>query len=79
MKTLVLPMNQASYELSLRSYALGKADYFRLKDSRQQLIDGKKSYWGGIEDQVKRFTQIVMLVGCDFRNAGGPYACSSKN
>ena len=71
----LLPATKASYDLVLKSYALGKADYLRLADARNNWIDTQKDELSKRAELAQLFNAITITVGCDFRHKGGPHAC----
>jgi outer membrane protein TolC len=75
LKEHVVPMNKASYELTLKSYSYGKADYLLLKDARQNWYESQRTYYGSILDSAKVYNQILLQVGCDFTGRSTQYVC----
>ena len=69
------PATKASYDLVLKSYSLGKADYLRLSDARNSWIETQKDEINKRSDLAQAFNNITLIVGCDFRNKDGPHAC----
>jgi cobalt-zinc-cadmium efflux system outer membrane protein len=72
---LVLPAAKASYELTLKSYSLGRADYLRLNDARQNWINSQKDYLDKLSNGAQLYNHITQQVGCDLARREGPHAC----
>ncbi len=72
---LVLPAVKASYDLTLRSYMLGKADYLRLTDARQSWMQAQKDSLGHLVEMASSYNQITQLVGCDLSARKTPHGC----
>ena len=75
MQDFLLPATKASYDLTLKSYALGKSDYLRLSDARNNWIGTQRDELSKRSDLAQLFNNITLNVGCDFRNKDGPHAC----
>jgi len=75
MQSFLLPATKASYDLTIKSYALGKADYLRLADARNNWISTQKDELSKRAELAQLFNNITLNVGCDFRNKEGPHAC----
>ncbi|MBI3556870.1 MAG: TolC family protein [Deltaproteobacteria bacterium] len=72
---LVLPAAKASYELTLTTYSLGKADYFILNEARKTWTQAQKDMLAKQVATAQLFNQIVQQVGCDSNSEGGPDGC----
>ena len=72
---LVVPAAKASYDLTLLTYSLGRADYFRLNESRRAWFDSQRSLLSKKQAVAQFFNQFIEQVGCDFSSKGGPHAC----
>lgn len=72
---LVIPAAKASYDLTLLTYGLGRADYFRLNEARKSWLDSEKSYLAKRQTHAQLYNQMIAQVGCDFATSEGPYAC----
>ena len=75
MQDFLLPATKASYDLTLKSYALGKSDYLRLSDARNNWISTQRDELSKRSELAQLFNTITLNVGCDFRNKEGPHAC----
>ena len=71
----LLPATKASYDLVLKSYALGKADYLRLADARNNWVSTQKDEVSQRSQLAQLFNALTLNVGCDFRHKEGPHAC----
>ncbi len=72
---LVLPATKASYDLTLTTYSLGKADYFILNEARKSWTQAQKDMLSKQVAAAQYFNQIVQQVGCDSNSGEGPDAC----
>jgi outer membrane protein TolC len=71
----VVPAAKASYELTLLTYSLGKADYFRLNESRRAWLDAERDLLTKRQNAAQLYNQLIAQVGCDFSRNEGPHAC----
>ncbi len=71
----VIPATKASYDLTLLTYSLGKADYFVLNQARQTWIQAEEDLLSKQLNSAQLFNQIVQEVGCDFMKKEGFHAC----
>jgi outer membrane protein TolC len=75
MSKFVVPAAKASYDLTLLTYSLGKADYFRLNDSRKSWHDAERDLLAKRQSAAQLYNQLIAQVGCDIGKAEGPHAC----
>lgn len=75
MKQFLLPAAKATYDLTLKTYSLGKADYLRLSDARTNWIQTQKDELSKRAELAQLFNNLTLNVGCDFRNKDGIHAC----
>jgi outer membrane protein TolC len=72
---LVLPAAKASYDLTLTTYSLGKADYFILNEARKIWVQAQKDLLAKQVSAAQLYNQIVQQVGCDVTSSEGPDVC----
>lgn len=72
---LVVPAAKASYDLTLLTYGLGKADYFMLNQSRQAWHDAQRDMLTKRQSAAQFYNQVITLMGCDIAKTEGPNAC----
>jgi len=72
---LVVPAAKASYDLTLLTYSLGKADFFRLNESRRSWFESQKSLLAKKQAVAQFYNQFIQQVGCDFTKREGSHAC----
>jgi len=75
LQNLVLPAAKAAYDLALKSFALGKADFVRLNDARSQWV---KAQSDSIQKQLAHaqlHIDLTQQVGCDFSEGARFNAC----
>lgn len=75
MAAVVLPAAKASYDLALKSYSLGRADYLSLNLNRTNFIQAQKDHLNLKLAEAQLYNQVTQLVGCDFSRREGPHAC----
>ena len=75
MVRLVVPAAKASYDLTLMTYSLGKADYFVLNQSRQSWVSSEKDLLTKRQSVAQLYNQLIAQVGCDITKTEGPHAC----
>ena len=75
LQNLVIPGSKASYDLTLKTYTLGRVDYLRLNDSRQNWIQAEKDLLQKKIDAADSYNKIVQQVGCDFPMERGFHVC----
>jgi len=71
----VVPAAKASYDLTLLTYSLGKADFFQLDVSRKAWFDSQKDLLTKKQSVAQFYNQFISEVGCDFSKSEGPHAC----
>lgn len=72
---IVVPAAKASYDLMLLTYSLGRADFFRLNDSRKSWFDSQRQLLAKKQEAAQLFNSFIQGVGCDFTKNEGPHAC----
>ena len=72
---LVVPAAKASYDLTLLTYGLGKADYFALNQSRHSWHDATRDLLTKRQLAAQLYNQLIAQVGCDIAKTGGPNDC----
>lgn len=72
---LVIPAAKANYDLLLTNYSLGKMDYVRLNDAREDWLQAERGYLTTLLNGIRLFNQIVREMGCDPSQDAGYYAC----
>ncbi len=72
---LVIPSAKANYDLVLTNYSLGKMDYLRLNDARENWLQAQRGYITTLLNGARLFNQIIRQLGCDPSQASGYYAC----
>lgn len=72
---LVIPAAKANYDLILTNYSLGKMDYLRLNDARQEWLTAQRNYLTTLRSGAQLFNQITRQLGCDPSLDVGYYAC----
>ncbi len=75
MKKFVVPAAKASYDLTLLTYSLGKADYFRLNEARRTWHDAERDLLAKRQSAAQLYNQLIAQVGCDIGKNEGPHAC----
>ena len=74
--TIVLPAAKASYDLTLTTYSLGKADYFILNEARKNWVQAQKDLLAKKVSAAQLLNQITQEIGCDITNPeGSPNVC----
>lgn len=74
---LVVPAAKESYDLTLLTYSLGKADYFALNQSRKAWHEAMKDLLTKRQNAAQFYNQLIAQIGCDIsRPSGGPNACN---
>ena len=73
---LVVPAAKASYDLTLMTYGLGKADYFMLNQSRQAWHDAERDMLTKRQNAAQFYNQLIAQMGCDIQRTEGPHACN---
>src|SRR5262249_24588863 len=71
----ILPAAKASYDLVLKSYSLGRADYLRLNDARQVWIQAKRDYLSKTLESTMLYNALTLQVGCDLSGKEEAHAC----
>lgn len=77
LERIVIPAAKASYDLTIKSYSMGRADYLRLNDTRSNWIQSQKDDLNLLLTSAQLYNQITQQVGCDFSRQEGPHACNS--
>jgi outer membrane protein len=72
---LVVPAAKASYDLTLLTYSLGKADYFALNQSRKAWHDSMRDLLTKRQNAAQYYNQLIAQLGCDIAKTGGANAC----
>lgn len=72
---LVIPAAKANYELILTNYSVGKMDYVRLNEARQDWLTAQRNHLTTLRSGAQLFNQIVRQLGCDPSSGSGHYAC----
>ncbi|MBC7386287.1 MAG: TolC family protein [Cryobacterium sp.] len=75
LEKIVLPAARASYDLTLLTFSMGRADYFRLSESRRSWMEAQSEFFQKQELAFQFYHQLVIQVGCDFGKSEGPHAC----
>jgi cobalt-zinc-cadmium efflux system outer membrane protein len=75
LKDLVLPAAKAAYDLTLKSYSLGRADYLKLNDARATWVQTERDYLDKVVASAQLFNQLTQQLGCDFTTQEGAHAC----
>ncbi len=73
--SLVIPAAKASYDLNLRNYALGRADFLVLNDSRNTWLSAVQSRMDHDVALVSLYAQISQQLGCFIDDKEGTHAC----
>ena len=76
-ETLVVPAAKQSFELTLLTYALGKADYLIVNQSRQAWHEASRELINKRQNAVQLYNQLIAQVGCDLNQSEGPHACKN--
>jgi outer membrane protein TolC len=71
----VVPAAKASFDLTLVTYGLGKADYLILQQSRQAWHDASKDMLIKRQNAAQLYNQLITQMGCDIAKTEGPNAC----
>jgi outer membrane protein TolC len=71
----VLPLSKSNYDLALTSYSLGKLDYARLQEIREDWLRAERGYVAKQLEAARLFNQLIRTMGCDPSHASGDYAC----
>lgn len=72
---LVVPAAKESFDLTLLTYGLGKADYFSLNQSRKNWHDAMRDLLTKRQAAAQLYNQLIAQVGCDISKSGGPHGC----
>jgi outer membrane protein len=72
---LVVPAAKASYDLTLLTYGLGKADYFALNQSRNAWHDATRDMLTKRQSAAQFYNQLIAQLGCDISRTEGPNVC----
>lgn len=72
---LVVPAAKASYDLTLLTYGLGKADYFMLNQSRRSWHDSLRDVFTKRQSAAQFYNQLIAQMGCDIARTEGPNVC----
>lgn len=72
---LVVPAAKASFDLTLMTYGLGKADYFVLNESRKAWHDAERDMLTKRQAAAQFYNQLVAQMGCDIAQSEGTHAC----
>ena len=72
---LVVPAAKASFDLTLMTYGLGKADYFILNASRKAWHDSERDMLTKRQNAAQFYNQLITQMGCDIAKSEGPNVC----
>lgn len=72
---LLLPSVRAGYELTMKSFSLGKVDYLRVADARRNLIQAEKDKVQKELAMALLYIQLTQDVGCELGGNGDFFAC----
>ncbi len=72
---LVVPAAKASYDLTLLTYGLGKANYFMLVQARQAWHDAERDLLTKRQSAGQFYNQLIAQMGCDPKKSEGAYVC----
>ena len=72
---LVVPAAKASFDLTLLTYSLGKADYLMLFTSRKAWHDAERDMLTKRQTAAQIYNQLIAQMGCDISRTEGPYVC----
>ncbi|MEI7973016.1 MAG: TolC family protein [Bdellovibrio sp.] len=74
----IIPLNRASYEISLRTYSIGKSDYLRLKDAHESYLEALKRVLEMELTTAQSQQDLLLAVGCDFLRRSPVYVCQEE-
>ncbi len=72
---LVVPAAKASFDLTLLTYGMGKADYFAVNQSRTILHGAMKDMLTKRQNIAQFYNQLIAQMGCDIGKTEGPNVC----
>jgi outer membrane protein TolC len=72
---LVVPAAKESFDLTLLTYGLGKADYFIVNQSRQAWHEASKDMLTKRQNAAQLYNQLITQMGCDIAKTEGPNVC----
>jgi len=72
---LVVPAAKASFDLTLLTYGLGKADYLILNESRKAWHDASRDMITKRQNAAQFYNQLTSQMGCDITKTEGPNVC----
>ncbi|MGZ3694791.1 MAG: TolC family protein [Bdellovibrionota bacterium] len=75
LNNLLLPSVRAGYELTIKSFSLGKADYLRVADARRNLIQAEKDKVQKELSVALLYIQLTQDVGCELGGNSEFFAC----
>jgi outer membrane protein TolC len=72
---LVVPAAKASFDLTMLTYGMGKADYLMLFQTRKALHDAERDMLNKQQNAAQFYNQVIAQLGCDIERTEGPYVC----
>jgi outer membrane protein TolC len=72
---LVVPAAKSSFDLTLVTYGLGKADYLIVNQSRQAWHEASRDMLTKRQTAAQLYNQLITQMGCDIAKTEGPNAC----
>jgi cobalt-zinc-cadmium efflux system outer membrane protein len=75
LERFLLPSVRAGYELTIKSFSLGKADYLRVADARRNLIQAEKDKVQKELSMALLYIQLTQDVGCELGGNSDFFAC----
>jgi outer membrane protein TolC len=72
---LVVPAAKASFDLTLLTYGLGKADYLIVNQSRQAWHEASRDMLTKRQNAAQLYNQLITQMGCDIAKTEGPNVC----
>jgi outer membrane protein TolC len=72
---LVVPAAKESFDLTLLTYGLGKADYLIVNQSRQAWHEAMRDMMNKRQNAAQLYNQLIIQLGCDIAKTEGPHAC----
>jgi outer membrane protein TolC len=72
---LVVPAAKSSFDLTLLTYGLGKADYFIVNQSRQAWHEASRDMLTKRQTAAQLYNTLINQMGCDITKTEGPNVC----